>query len=162
MGINIVLVEPEIPQNTGNIARTCAALNIDLHIIGSIPFVISERTVKRAGLDYWPYVRLHRHENLDDFFSIYPLEYCILTSSRGQHLYTEFSYPRSHQDCALLFGKESTGLPTSFIEQHRERSIHIPMRPEIRSLNLANTVAILAYYIASQHNFSSILNQRSS
>lgn len=157
MGIHIALIEPEIPQNTGNIARTCAALNLDLHIVGTIPFVISERTVRRAGLDYWPYVRLHRYEDTASFFARHSKKRCIFTSSHAKHSYIDYSFPPASESCVLVFGKESTGLPQHLLKENNRHSIHIPLRSEVRSLNLANSVAILAYHVAAQHRFNSIL-----
>ncbi len=157
MAIHIVLIEPEIPQNTGNIARTCAALQIDLHIVGTIPFVISERNVKRAGLDYWPYVQLHRHETISSFFSQYPAEYCVFTSSHASQHYVDYPYPDDTKDCFLVFGKESNGLSKEFLDQYHTQSVRIPMRKEVRSLNLANSVAILAYHVAALQGFRCIL-----
>ena len=140
--LHIVLHEPEIPQNTGNIARTCAATGAKLHIIKPIPFEISDRTVKRAGLDYWHLVDLVIYENYDEFIAKNPganLYYC---STKAKQSYTDVSFQDNDY---LMFGKETKGLPEDLIFHNPTKAIRIPMRTEARSLNLSNSVAIVLY-----------------
>lgn len=148
--LNIVLVEPEIPQNTGNIARTCAATRSRLHLVKPLGFDISERAVKRAGLDYWDMVDLSVYENLDAFFARTGAEDLWLTTTKAPRAYTEAEFRRG---CWLFFGKETAGLPQALREKHRERCVRIPMREEARSLNLANSVAIVTYEALRQTGF---------
>jgi tRNA (cytidine/uridine-2'-O-)-methyltransferase len=148
--VNIVLVEPEIPMNTGNIARTCAATRSRLHLIRPLGFDISEKAVKRAGLDYWNMVDIHAYNNLDDFFAQHPQPDLWLATTKAPHAYYEATL---RDDCYLFFGKETAGLPEDFRLQYEERCIRIPMREEARSLNLANSVAILTYEALRQQGF---------
>ena len=150
--LNIVLVEPEIPQNCGNIARTCAATGSRLHLIRPLGFDISDRAVKRAGLDYWHLVEVSDYENLDAFFAQHPeaAADCWLTTTKAPRSYQE---ARFSPDCWLFFGKETAGLPEWLREKHRSRCIRIPMREDARSLNLANSVAILTYEALKQNGF---------
>ena len=150
--LNIVLVEPEIPQNCGNIARTCAATGSRLHLIRPLGFDISDRAVKRAGLDYWHLVEVSDYENLDIFFAQHPeaAADCWLTTTKAPRSYQE---ARFSPDCWLFFGKETAGLPEDFRLAHYERCIRLPMRAEARSLNLSNSVAILTYEALKQLGF---------
>ena len=148
--LNLVLVEPEIPQNTGNIARTCAATRSRLHLIKPLGFDISDRVVKRAGLDYWHMVDLTVYENLEDFFARTGAEDLWLTTTKAPRSYAEAEF---RDGCWLFFGKETAGLPQAFREAHRDRCIRIPMRPDARSLNLANSVAIVTYEALRQLEF---------
>jgi len=148
--LNIVLVEPEIPQNCGNIARTCAATRSCLHLIKPLGFDISEKAVKRAGLDYWPMVDLHVYENLDHFFSVHPQPDLWLATTKAPRDYTQAEF---RDGCWLMFGKETAGLPEALRQAHYDRCIRIPMRPDARSLNLSNSVAILAYEALRQQGF---------
>ncbi len=150
--LNIVLVEPEIPQNCGNIARTCAATGSRLHLIKPLGFDISDRAVKRAGLDYWHLVEVNTYENLDDLFLRHPeaAENCWLATTKAPQDYTE---ARFRDDCWLFFGKETAGLPEDFRTAHYDRCIRLPMRAEARSLNLSNSVAILTYEALRQLGF---------
>lgn len=145
--INIVLVEPEIPQNTGNIARTCAAIGAVLHIVKPIMFDISDKAVKRAGLDYWQYLSLETYESIDAFFDRHSDKNLFYCSTKAKILYTDVSY---EGDVWLVFGRETKGLPEPLIYDNFDRSITIPMRENIRSLNLANSVAIVAYEVVRQ------------
>ena len=147
--LHIVLVEPEIPQNCGNIARTCAATGSSLHLIRPLGFDISDRAVKRAGLDYWHLVEVFTYQNLDELFTRHPeaAEDLWLTTTKAPRPYSE---ARFSGDCWLFFGKETAGLPEDFRLAHYERCIRLPMRAEARSLNLSNSVAILTYE-ALQH-----------
>ena len=133
--LNIVLVEPEIPQNCGNIARTCAATGSVLHLVRPLGFDISEKAVRRAGLDYWHLVDVRDYENLDDFFARNTVTELWCLSTKAPRSYTE---ARFTDGCFLFFGKETRGLPEPFLEAHRDRCVRLPMRPEARSLNLSN------------------------
>lgn len=150
--LHIVLVEPEIPQNCGNIARTCAATGSSLHLIRPLGFDISDRAVKRAGLDYWHLVSVTDYENLDDFFSRHPeaAEDLWLATTKAPQSYEQ---ARFSKDSWLFFGKETAGLPLWLREKYRERCIRLPMRQEARSLNLSNSVAILTYEALRQNGF---------
>ena len=148
--LNIVLVEPEIPQNCGNIARTCAATGARLHLIRPLGFDISEKAVKRAGLDYWHMVEVFDYENLEDFFSKNDVKQMWCLSTKAPQSYTEAKF---EDGCYLFFGKETKGLPEDFLEQHRSECIRLPMRDVARSLNLSNSVAIAVYEALRQLDF---------
>lgn len=148
--LNIVLVEPEIPQNCGNIARTCAATGSRLHLIRPLGFDISEKAVKRAGLDYWHLVEVFEYENLDDFFSRNNVQEMWCLSTKAPRSYTEAEF---HDGCYLFFGKETKGLPESFLAEHFDSCVRIPMRDQARSLNLSNAVAITVYEALRQRSF---------
>ena len=148
--LNIVLVEPEIPQNCGNIARTCAATGSRLHLIHPLGFDVSEKAVKRAGLDYWHMVDVFEYQNLDDFFAKNQVEQMWCLSTKAPRSYTEVSFA---EDCYLFFGKETKGLDEAFLQQHYDSCIRIPMRPEARSLNLSNAVAITVFEALRQLDF---------
>ena len=148
--LNIVLVEPEIPMNTGNIARTCAATRSRLHLVKPLGFDISDKAVKRAGLDYWHMVDIRVYENLDDFFTKNPdIDLWVATTKAPR----DYAQARFEADCWLMFGKETAGLPQWLREKYYERCIRIPMRGDARSLNLANSVAILTYEALRQQGF---------
>ena len=154
--LHIVLVEPEIPQNCGNIARTCAATGSSLHLVEPLGFDISDRAVKRAGLDYWHLVDVSVYRNLEDLFRRHP--------EAGRDLWlatTKAPMPyhraRYSGDCWLFFGKETAGLPEAFRQAHRERCVRLPMREEARSLNLANSVAVFVYEALRQNGFPGLL-----
>jgi tRNA (cytidine/uridine-2'-O-)-methyltransferase len=141
--LHVVLVKPEIHPNTGNIARLCAANGLPLHLVGNLGFRIDERSVRRAGLDYWPYVDLRRHTSLAEMASELPDSRFLYFSVRAERPYTEINYRRG--DC-LVFGPESRGLPEDLLRANREHALRIPMTsPHVRSLNLATAVAIAAY-----------------
>ena len=148
--LNIVLVEPEIPQNCGNIARTCAAIGARLHLIRPLGFDISDKAVKRAGLDYWHLVEVRDYENLEDFFAKNQVKQMWCLSTKAPKSYTQ---ARFEDGCYLFFGKETKGLPEDFLEAHREACIKLPMRQEARSLNLSNSVAITVYEALRQLDF---------
>jgi tRNA (cytidine/uridine-2'-O-)-methyltransferase len=154
--LNIVLVEPEIPQNCGNIARTCAATRSRLHLIKPLGFDISEKAVRRAGLDYWPMVDLRVYENLDHFFMETHAQDLWLATTKAPQDYTQASF---QDGCWLFFGKETAGLPEAFRQAHYDRCIRIPMREDARSLNLANSVAILTYEALRQQGFPGLSGQ---
>ena len=153
--LNIVLVEPEIPQNCGNIARTCAATGSRLHLIRPLGFDISEKAVKRAGLDYWHMVDVIDYENLDDFFARNDVKEMWCLSTKAPRGYTEAQF---RDGCYLFFGKETKGLPESFLEAHRSSCIRLPMRAEARSLNLSNAVAITVYEALRQLDFAGLMD----
>ena len=141
--INVVLVEPEIPQNTGNIARLCAANRAPLHIVGVTGFRLDDRSLRRAGLDYWPEVLLHRHRDLDDLHRYLPGARFVYFSTKAKKSYLEWTFD---QDDCLVFGRETRGLPDELLQQNQDHCLTIPMlNPKIRSLNLANSVAIVMY-----------------
>ena len=148
--LNVVLVEPEIPQNCGNIARTCAATGCRLHLIRPLGFDISEKAVRRAGLDYWKDVDVLDYENLDDFFAKNDVKQMWCLSTKAPRGYTDAAFA---DNCYLFFGKETKGLPEDFLEKHYAECIRIPMRPDTRSLNLSNAVAITVYEALRQLSF---------
>ena len=152
--VNIVLHEPEIPANTGNIARTCAATGAALHLIKPLGFDISERAVKRAGLDYWPLVDISVYDDLDDFFRQTGAEDIWLTSSYATRRYAD---ARFESGCYLFFGKETKGLPEEFREKYRDRCLRLPMLPDARCLNLSNAVAVVCYEALRQMGFPNLL-----
>ena len=148
--LHVVLVEPEIPANTGNIARTCAATGSVLHLIRPLGFDISDKAVKRAGLDYWHLVDVRDYENLDDFFSKNDVKTMRLFSTKAPKRYDEADYP---DGCYLFFGKETKGLPEDFLAEHYDQCVRIPMRPDARSLNLSNAVAVTVFEALRQLSF---------
>ena len=148
--VNIVLVEPEIPQNCGNIARTCAATRSRLHLVEPLGLDISEKAVKRAGLDYWPMVDLTVYPSLDELFLRNEISDLWLATTKAPR---DYSQARFRDGCWLFFGKETAGLPEAFRRARAERCIRIPMRGDARSLNLSNSVAILAYEALKQQGF---------
>lgn len=151
--LNVVLVEPEIPMNTGNIARTCAATGSRLHLIRPLGFDISDKAVKRAGLDYWSLVELFVYDGLDDFFAKNPHPDLWLATTKAPNVYTEATF---RDGCFLFFGKETAGLPESFRNAYPDRCIRLPMRSEARSLNLANSAAVLVYEALRQLEFKGL------
>ena len=153
--LNIVLVEPEIPQNCGNIARTCAATGSRLHLIRPLGFDISEKAVRRAGLDYWHLVEVFDYENLEEFLARNDVRQMWCLSTKAPRSYTE---ARFEDGCYLFFGKETKGLRESFLEAHRESCVRLPMRQEARSLNLSNSVAITVFEALRQLEFPGLLD----
>lgn len=150
MSLNIVLVEPEIPQNTGNIARTCAALGATLHLIHPLGFDISEKAVKRAGLDYWDKLNIIEYSSLQEFKEKVKSKNIYLLSTKANKVYTDIKY---EDDSYLVFGPETRGLPEEYILDNFENTVRIPMKKNIRSLNLSNSVAIVAYEVQRQLNY---------
>ena len=140
--INIVLLEPEIPANTGNIGRTCVATGSRLHLIKPLGFRLEEKELKRAGLDYWKDLDVTVYENFKDFLQKNPEAILFMATTKARKLYTEVEYP---DNAYLMFGKESAGIPEEILLQYQETSVRIPMKEEIRSLNLSNSVAVLLY-----------------
>ena len=157
MKLNVVLVEPEIPQNTGNIARTCAATGGKLHLVHPLGFSISEKQVKRAGLDYWNKLEIEEHNSFADFLKKYPPETnnMFFLTTKGQKCYTEVDYSKM-DEAFLLFGRETKGLPEDILQKYIEKAVRIPMRETLRSLNLSNSVAIVVYEVLRQHNFENL------
>ena len=157
MKLNIVLVEPEIPQNTGNIARTCAAIGAKLHLVYPLGFSISEREVKRAGLDYWDKLDIEEHISFEKFLEKYKPEEnnMFFATTKAKHVYSDVDYSNM-DEVFLLFGKETKGLPEDILKKYIEKTIRIPMRETLRSLNLSNSVAIVAYDIFRQCDFSDL------
>ena len=149
----MVLVEPEIPQNCGNIARTCAATGTRLHLIRPLGFDISEKAVRRAGLDYWHLVEVFDYENLEEFFARNDVRQMWCLSSKAPRSYAE---ARFEDGCYLFFGKETKGLPESFLEEHADCCVRLPMRAEARSLNLSNSVAVTVYEALRQLDFAGL------
>ena len=147
--LNIVLVEPEIPQNTGNIARTCAATGARLHIIKPMGFTIDDKKLKRSGLDYWYLLDITYYENLDDFFSKNKGQYAFFTT-KGRKTHSDYKY---EDNCYLFFGKETKGLPEDFLADHADSCIRLPMIDQARSLNVSNAVAITVYEALRQLDF---------
>ncbi len=154
--VNIVLVEPEIPQNCGNIARTCAATGSRLHLVRPLGFDISDRAVKRAGLDYWHLVEITVYDGLAEFLTLHGEEDLWLATTKAPRPYTEAVF---RDGCWLVFGKETAGLPRELRERYRDRCIRLPMREEARSLNLANTAAVLCYEALRQQGFPALLDR---
>ena len=152
--LNIVLVEPEIPHNTGAVARTCAATGARLHLIRPLGFDISDRAVKRCGLDYWPLVDLSVYDNLDEYFARNGDGGLWLSTTKAPRSYAEADFTGS---VTLMFGKETAGLPEWLREKYREKCIRIPMISEARSLNLSNSVAILTYEALRQQGFPGLM-----
>lgn len=157
MKLNIVMIEPEIPQNTGNIARTCAAIGAKLHLVHPLGFDISEKSVRRAGLDYWDKLEIEEHKSFESFLEKYKPEETnmFFATTKGKHVYSEPDYSKC-DEVFLLFGKETKGLPEDILQKYIEKTIRIPMRETLRSLNLSNSVAIVAYEVLKQKNFENL------
>lgn len=149
--INIVLLEPEIPANTGNIGRTCVAAGAKLHLIEPLGFRLDEKSLKRAGMDYWDKLDVTTYIDYNDFLEKNPGAKIYMATTKAPKLYTEVSY---EQDCYIMFGKESAGIPEEILVKHKEECIRIPMAGEIRSLNLGNSAAIVLYEALRQNGFS--------
>lgn len=151
--INIVLLEPEIPQNTGNIARTCAATGASLHLIEPLGFRIDDAKLKRAGLDYWHQLDITYYKNLDDFYARNPDAQVYYFSTKAPQKYTDIKYP---QKVYLMFGKETKGLPEELLRDNKSHCVRIPMRDSLRSLNLSNSAAIAVYEVFRQRDFEGL------
>ena len=158
MNLNIVMVEPEIPQNTGNIARTCAITGAKLHLVHPLGFDISEKSVKRAGLDYWDKLGIEEHKSLEKFLEKYSPDKCnmFFATTKGKSVYSNIDYSNM-DEVFVLFGKETKGLPEWLLEKYLyTKTIRIPMLPTLRSLNLSNSVGIITYEILRQKNFENM------
>lgn len=147
--LNIVMVEPEIPQNTGNVARTCAATGARLHLVGPMGFTIDDKKLKRAGLDYWHLLDITYYSSLEDFFQKNQGNFYYF-STKAPQKYTDIQYP---ENCYLVFGKETAGLPEKLLHENQETTVRIPMLSEARSLNLSNSVAIGVYEVLRQWGY---------
>ena len=148
--LNIVLYEPEIPANTGNIGRTCVATGTKLHLIEPLGFSLSEKALKRAGMDYWSQLDVERYVNYEDFLQRNPGAKIYMATTKAKKIYSEASY---EPDCYIMFGKESAGIPEEILVEHPEECVRIPMIGETRSLNLSNSVAIVLYEALRQNQF---------
>lgn len=151
--LNIVLLEPEIPANTGNIGRTCVAANARLHLIEPLGFRLNEKNLKRAGMDYWDNLDVTTYINYEDFQKKNPGAKIYMATTKARKIYTEVSY---ESDCYIMFGKESAGIPEEILTDHEDECIRIPMAGEIRSLNLGNSVAIVLYEALRQNGFAGL------
>lgn len=151
--IHIVLHQPEIPQNTGNIARTCAATGASLHLIHPLGFTIDDKRMKRAGLDYWDKLDVHHYDSLEDFHAIHPGAAVYYFTTKAQHRHVDIDYP---DEVFLMFGRETQGLPEDLLLAHPDTCVRIPMRNHLRSLNLSNSVAIAVYEVLRQSNFEGL------
>ncbi|MEY8321652.1 tRNA (uridine(34)/cytosine(34)/5-carboxymethylaminomethyluridine(34)-2'-O)-methyltransferase TrmL [Lachnospiraceae bacterium 46-61] len=154
--MNIVLLEPEIPQNAGNIARTCAATKSTLHLIKPLGFSVDDKYLKRAGLDYWNLLDIYYYDNFDDFLKKNNNAIIIMATTKSKKLYTDIQY---HQNDYIMFGKESAGIPEEILLQYPQTSVRIPMFEQARSLNLSNAVAVMLYEALRQQNFEGLLKQ---
>ncbi len=148
--INIVMVEPEIPQNTGNVARTCAATGASLHLVGPMGFKIEDKKLKRAGLDYWHFLDIRYYDSLQEFFEKNPHGEYVYFTTKAQKNHSDRTYG---DNCYLMFGKETRGLPEELLIKNPERTVRIPMATDIRSLNLSNSVAIGVYEVLRQWDY---------
>lgn len=153
MKVHVVLHEPEIPQNTGNIARTCAATGASLHLIKPLGFSLDDKQMKRAGLDYWDKLDVHIYVNLDEFYAKNEGAVVYYFSKKAHHVYTEVNYP---SEVYLMFGKETKGIPEDVLRAHEAFTVRMPMREGLRSLNLSNAVAIGVYEALRQHGFEGL------
>ena len=149
--INIVLLEPEIPANTGNIGRTCVATGTRLHLIEPLGFSLSEKALKRAGMDYWPDLDVTTYVDYEDFHVRNPGAQIFYATTKGRHIYSDASYP---DGCYIMFGKESAGIPEEILKAHPDTCVRIPMIGETRSLNLSNSVAVVLYEALRQQGFA--------
>lgn len=151
MAFHIVLYEPEIPANTGNIGRTCVATGTSLHLIEPLGFRLGEKELRRAGMDYWKDLDVTTYVDYEDFLRRNPGAKIYMATTKGPNVYTEV---RFEPDCYLMFGKESAGIPEEILREHKDHAIRIPMNPRIRSLNLSNSVAVVLYEALRQQNFA--------
>lgn len=154
--LNIVLFEPEIPANTGNIGRTCVATNTRLHLIEPLGFRLDEKSLKRAGMDYWKDLDVTTYIDFNDFMEKNPGAKIYMATTKAPNVYTDVAY---EPDCYIMFGKESAGIPEEILVNHKEESIRIPMVGDIRSLNLGNSVAIVLYEALRQNNFENMTKE---
>ena len=152
--LNIVLVEPQIPQNTGNIARTCAATGASLHLVKPMGFTVDDKKLKRAGLDYWYLLDITYYESLSDFFEKNKGGEFFYFTTKGQHIYSDVSF---HENAYIVFGREDAGLPESLLKDNPDHCLRMPMIGDARSLNLSNTVAIATYEVLRQWRFPELL-----
>ena len=154
--MHIVLIEPEIPGNTGNIARLCAGTGIELHLVKPLGFLTDDKHLKRAGLDYWHLVKVHEHESFAEVEALYQGHVFYLRSTKAAHTYTE---PHYTQEDVLVFGRESAGIPEEILAEHWEHTVRIPMQKYARSLNLSNAAAVVAYEAMRQVGFANLAEE---
>ena len=154
--LNIVLVEPQIPQNTGNISRTCAVTGARLHLVRPFGFEITDKHLKRAGLDYWNELDITYYDGLADFFAKNPDRKFFYFTTKGRHIHSDMTYP---DNCYLVFGREDAGLPEELLHDNPDSCLRIPMRPKLRSLNLSNSVAIAAYEVLRQWDYPELATE---
>lgn len=152
MALHVVLYQPEIPANTGNIARTCAATDTYLHLIRPLGFSTDDKMLKRAGLDYWPFVKIMYYDSLNEFFAKNSGEFYYI-ETYGEKAYSDYDFSDQDQDYYFMFGRESTGLPKELLAENKDHCLRIPMTTNVRSLNLSNTAAILVYEALRQQKF---------
>lgn len=157
LAIHIVLYQPQIPSNTGNIARTCAATDTVLHLIRPLGFSTDDKMLKRAGLDYWEFVDIHYYDSIEEFFTENDGGEFFFLTKFGQKTYSDFDYSEKEKDYFFIFGRETTGLPEEIRENNKERALRIPMNNNVRSLNLSNTAAILVYEALRQQNYRDLV-----
>ncbi|WP_374996840.1 tRNA (uridine(34)/cytosine(34)/5-carboxymethylaminomethyluridine(34)-2'-O)-methyltransferase TrmL [Bacillus velezensis] len=153
VALHVVLYQPEIPANTGNIARTCAATDTTLHLIRPLGFSTDDKMLKRAGLDYWEFVKVVYHDSLEELFEAYVNGKFFFITKFGQKPHTSFDYSNTEEDFFFVFGRETSGLPKELIENNMDRCLRLPMTEHVRSLNLSNTAAILVYEALRQQNY---------
>lgn len=153
MSLHIVLYQPEIPANTGNIARTCAGTNTSLHLIRPLGFSTEDKMLKRAGLDYWSKVSITYYEDVEEFFAKHGQSTIYYIETFGDKNFTEFDYSNTEEDIFFMFGRETTGIPRELIEHEKHMCLQIPQSDNVRSLNLSNTAAIVIYEALRQQNF---------
>lgn len=153
LAIHVVLYQPEIPSNTGNIARTCTATDTNLHLIRPLGFSTDDKMLKRAGLDYWEFVNITYYDSLDEFFEKNEGGEFFYLTKFGQKPHSDFDYSNSEKDYYFIFGRETTGLPADVREKNKDRALRIPMTGNVRSLNLSNTAAILIYEALRQQHY---------
>lgn len=157
MRLNIVLVEPEIPANTGNISRTCSVIDAALHLVHPLGFDISEKAVRRAGLDYWDELELHEYQSFDQVKNAYPDGHFYYCSTKASNTYSRVDFPTEEgAEVFLVFGKETKGLPEELLRKNQDSCIRIPMKKNKRSLNLSNSVAIIAYEVLRQNEYKNL------
>jgi len=156
LGLHIVLYQPEIPANTGNIARTCAGTNTALHLIRPLGFSTEDKMLKRAGCDYWPNVKIHYYDSLDALFETFPNGLFYFIETVGTKYYSDFDYSNKEQEIFFIFGRETTGLPQEILEDRKEFCLKIPQTDKVRSLNLSNTAAIVIYEAIRQQGYEGL------
>lgn len=153
VAIHVALFEPQIPANTGNIARTCAGTGVKLHLIRPLGFSTDDKMLKRAGLDYWEHVDISYYDGIDELFEAFPDGSFYFLTKHGEQPHSSFDYSNGNEDIFFVFGKETTGLPEKVLQKNKDRCLRIPMNDNIRSLNLSNTAAILIYEALRQQSF---------
>lgn len=156
MALHVVLFQPEIPANTGNIARTCLGTNTRLHLIHPLGFSTEDKMLKRAGLDYWQHVKVLEHRSIEDLFAKYTDGTFFYIEDYGKQYYSDYDFTAIDTDIFLIFGRETSGIPLTLLEENEERCLRLPMSGKVRSLNLSNTVAIVLFEVLRQLNFPNL------